>query len=238
MLTIDATAERRAGVTFVTAVVHNGTARRRRVRVEATGDGPVWPPRRQGVPERGWDDGGVTVGVGAGERCPLGFATPAPPTDDPVTVAESTVVDEADETVPATPEGVVRTLGDPSPPPDAVGGGADHGADPAGVADQTDEESERPAPESTTPESPTAPPETDDPAALAAWLAGVADRVALARGLEGASADEAATALAESDVESAAALEETLTAVARTARGLAERADDGTETAATLRRLS
>lgn len=108
--------DRRARVTFVRAVVENCDARRR-VRLVDTGEGPVWPPRRHGVPAAGWDETGVELVLDAGERRALGYATPAPADDPPLTVAETT-----HDPAPADTGGaaVVRELGDPSPPRDAV----------------------------------------------------------------------------------------------------------------------
>lgn len=238
MVAIDATAERREGVTFVAVVVRNGSDQRRRVRVESRLDGPIWPPRRQEVPERGWDADGVTVRLSPHERRALGFATPAPPEDDPVAIARETVADGGEEPIERTPEGVVRALGDPAPPPDAVA--PDTRSDGELEDDEVGPEDGGDRWE-TTVESGSATlgtgPDGDESAALAAWLARAAPRVALAVELRDASVDEAAAILEDSEVESAAALAETLDAVADRARELAERADDGKETVATLRRL-
>lgn len=64
------------GVTFVEMLVD--TDRPHRVRIESRLDGPVFPPRSEGVPVDGWDERGVSCTVEAGTT-PLGFATPAPP---------------------------------------------------------------------------------------------------------------------------------------------------------------
>lgn len=237
MVTIDATAERREGVTFVAAVVRNGSDQRRRVRVESRLDGPVWPPRRRGVPERGWDADGVTVRIPPGERRALGFATPVSPEAEPVEIAGEAVTDGTEAPIEGTPEGVVRALGDPVPPPDAVpASGSVSSPNPVSPPDADDGDRREPTADSDQPPL-DAPQDGDDPTALAAWLARAAPRVALAAELHDASVDAAATTLEDSDVESAAALGETLDAVADRARELAERADDGKETVATLRRL-
>ncbi|WP_226011364.1 hypothetical protein [Halomicrobium salinisoli] len=128
-------------VTLVTAVVR-GEGERRRVRLANRLDGPIWPPRCQGVPEDGWDDRGVSVVVPAAGRRAVGYASPAPPADPPLELVESVPADDATDpggtTDAATDaldsaDAVVRDLGDPSPPRDAVplpaADGADEGAD-------------------------------------------------------------------------------------------------------------
>ncbi|RXK50598.1 DUF7857 domain-containing protein [Halorientalis pallida] len=128
MVTLSCTASRENGVTLVTGRVENsGDARR--VRLTSRLDGPLYPPRRQGVPAEGWDEDGLECVLAAEEVRPLGFASPAPPTDPPLAVAETEPVDPDDggveprvavPTVESTADGVVRALGAPRPPRDAV----------------------------------------------------------------------------------------------------------------------
>lgn len=150
-----------------------------RVRIANRLDGPVLPPRRRGVPASGWDDDGVTCTLTAGETRGLGYATPAPPADPPAEIVrtEPVVPDEngsksaADgpdgpnganvPDVAASPEGVVRSLGDPRPPRDAV---------PVGSDESTPTESTEPA-DGTVPES------VDE------WLSETAERVSRAERL-------------------------------------------------------
>lgn len=110
------------GVTLVAAVVHNDAPVERRVRVEAVGEGPTWPPRREGYPAEGWDGSEVVASLAPGERRAVGFATPEDPGDPPVRV--ETVDREAGggerSDGPASPGAVVGRLGDPSPPRAAV----------------------------------------------------------------------------------------------------------------------
>lgn len=89
-----------------------------RVAVEPTHEGPVWPPRRQGVPEAGWSADGWTGIVPADEPLALGYATPGDPDDPPARIADTQPA--AAESGPATPRDVLRALGDPRPPRDAV----------------------------------------------------------------------------------------------------------------------
>ncbi|MFB6146235.1 MAG: hypothetical protein ABEJ08_00930 [Halobacteriaceae archaeon] len=108
----------RDGITLVEVVVANDGDRHRRVRVETAVDGPVWQPRRQGVPESGWDAAAYTGIVAPGGVRPLGFATPAATGDPPVRIADTEVVDGPDRDQTATD--VLVALGDPRPPRDAV----------------------------------------------------------------------------------------------------------------------
>jgi len=104
-----------AGVTLVEFELHNPTRTPREVTVRCELDGPVWPPRRGGYPEEGWDQTGFVGPIGAGDRRALGFACPAPATDPPVSVVTTDPIEEA--TPERTPADLVRTLGDPRPPP-------------------------------------------------------------------------------------------------------------------------
>lgn len=103
-----------AGVTFVTCRMFSSSPREVRLRNEL--DGPVWPPRRRGVPAAGWDEDGVTIRVEG--TVGVGYACPAPVAEPPVTVAETIPADET--AAEPTPDAVVRALGDPIPPRDAL----------------------------------------------------------------------------------------------------------------------
>ena len=128
MVDLDWRVESRANLSLVTLVLDNPTATPRRVRVANRLSGPVRPPRREGVPESGWDDGGFEGVVPAGGTRPLGYASPAPPAEPPVELVRTERAGSADSadsertrTVPEeSPEGVVRALGDARPPADAV----------------------------------------------------------------------------------------------------------------------
>lgn len=172
---------REAGATLVELLVTNdGPAAR--VHVANRLDGPVWPPRRRGVPAAGWDDDGVTCTLTAGETRGLGYATPAPPAEPPVEIVrtgpvgpdehglQSTVEGPAGgdgpgvpddlSNVAASPAGVVRSLGDPRPPRDAV----------PSVRDESTTEPAEPAPGVV-------------PDGVEAWLSETAERVARAERL-------------------------------------------------------
>ncbi len=127
------------GVTFVSLVVENRTPVARTVRVDNELDGPVLPPRTAGVPEAGWDEGGYRGRVEAADTVAVGYACPARADGAPVAVVDEGPAGE-DDGPAASPEAVVRKLGRPGPPRDAVprravvrpdgdsgGGGADEG---------------------------------------------------------------------------------------------------------------
>ncbi|MFC4405246.1 DUF7857 domain-containing protein [Haloarchaeobius iranensis] len=119
MVELDVQTERRDCVTFVAATVRNDGRTGRRVTLR-TGLDPVWPPRRQGVPAAGWSGDRVTLTVAAGRERGVGFATPAAPDEPVLTVVEAVAVAGDEECREPTPEHVVRALGDPTPPADAV----------------------------------------------------------------------------------------------------------------------
>ncbi|WP_276299344.1 hypothetical protein [Halorussus lipolyticus] len=129
MLELDSRAEIRAGVALVELVVRNPTATARRFRVGDRLDGPLWPPRSRGVPEAGWDDGGFEGVVAPEDRRVLGYASPVPDdataTEPPAELVWTERAGESEAksdalTAEATPEAVVRSLGDHRPPADAV----------------------------------------------------------------------------------------------------------------------
>jgi len=116
MARLDCTTETVAGVTLVS--LHLESDAPERVTVERTHEAPIWPPRRQGVPERGWDADGWTGVVRPDDPRSLGYATPTAPPEPPVHVTET----EPDPATTETPDprDVLRSLGDPRPPRDAV----------------------------------------------------------------------------------------------------------------------
>jgi len=111
---------RRRGVTLVAARVVNDEAHAARVRVADQCGGSVWPPREDGLPVAGWDDGGWEGVVAAGETRALGYATPAEPANPPAGFAWT---ERAADAEPSPVEGArsdptageTRTGGDPSP---------------------------------------------------------------------------------------------------------------------------
>lgn len=123
------------GVTLVSAIVENPHEEAARYRLENELDGPIWPPRRRGIPERGWDESGYESVLGVGERESIGYAVPAPPADPVARIAWTEPADSLDglgdrnsatgreaTSIPSIdPAGDVagsalRSFGDPRPP--------------------------------------------------------------------------------------------------------------------------
>ena len=123
MVLFDWTTSRHDGVTLVTVRLTEIDSPVR-VTVKNRLDGPIWPPRREGVPEAGWSETGFEGVVGPGSHA-LGYATPAPPTEPAATLADVTPAQDTDPDTASldTAADVVRALGDPSPPADAVPAG-------------------------------------------------------------------------------------------------------------------
>jgi hypothetical protein len=112
---LETEAFRRGGVTLVAARVTNDDEEPQRVRVADRCGGSVLPPRTNGLPIAGWDDGGWEGVVDPGSTRPIGYATRAPPSDPPADVAWT----ERAASDP-TPASALDDLGDPRPPRDAV----------------------------------------------------------------------------------------------------------------------
>lgn len=264
MVTIESQAERRDGVTLVTATitVESGSTK---VTVESRLDGPVWPPRRQGEPTAGWlcgSDGRERITSYEGvvpEEGPLaiGFASPAVPSEPPAEITNvEPVEDDSDEMT--TPTAVLRGLGDPSPPSLIE-------ADESPAADVAEEDPVRPTiadseapttadgaepePEGHSPSGkpPDPEPNAELPPDLAAWLDATERRIECAEGLEATASIEAATeALREcGGVEGARTLDgqlatdaEHLQTLATRASELAERAESTAAAIEALERLT
>lgn len=180
MATLDWDCTVENGVTLVRLVVR--TDRREQVRVDSRLDGPVWPPRTDGVPETGWDENGYE-GVVDG-RTVLGYASPAAPAEPPAAIASATPVRDGDATESTTtPADVLRTLGEARPPRAAVPDGV--GADSGSVPSRTETGPERDGGEGT------------EPPRVAPWFETVELRVETAEELAAAtSVEEARSAVA------------------------------------------
>ena len=255
MVTFDCRAERVDGVTLVTATVGDVTESTR-ITVRNCLDGPLWPPRKQGVPEAGWTEDGFAGVVGPGTHA-LGYATPAPPSDQP---AELVCAEPAPTSSPAderldSADAVLRELGDPSPPVDAVPTAESvqvaetPSAGPPGSAPERDieaqpEGSQQPVGSGTPPSQRS---DQQLPDAVLRWLEAVARRVDRSERL--AEADSLSTATASvraagglSGVRTVAARgdtdEQMLRALARRAERLADRLAAATVPTETLSRLA
>ncbi|GCF13661.1 hypothetical protein Harman_15960 [Haloarcula mannanilytica] len=258
MVTFDCRAKRVDGVTLVTATVGD-IAAPTRITVRNCLDGPLWPPRQQGVPEAGWSEEGFEGVVGPGTHA-LGYATPAPPADQP---AELVGAEPASEDAPAderldSEDAVVRELGDPAPPADAVPAGepgeaaAAEGRQPdipsvEGGDRQADRQPAVVQPSGRSRAASGRRSEQQLPAAVSQWLDTVARRVDRAERLDGADSLSAATAAVRaadglSGVRAVAtrgaADERMLRALARRAEQLADRRAAATVPTETLSRLA
>lgn len=122
-----------AGTTLVTVRVRNEAAVPRRVRVRNDLPGPVLPPRRDGVPERGWDDEGFTGVVAPDCERALGYACPVDCADEtPVSVDWLGRADDDGDDAAEREAEAIRSLGRARPPADAVSA--------PGVGDRSDGE--------------------------------------------------------------------------------------------------
>lgn len=129
MVEVDCRTARPGGVTLVAVRLDNRVEApgvdAHRIRLASRLDGPVWPPRVEGVPAGPWDCDGseaaVEVVVPTGRVGSVGFASPAPPVAPPVEVETVEPADgESTDGAAPSPADVLRVLGDPSPPRDAV----------------------------------------------------------------------------------------------------------------------
>ncbi|MBO4247858.1 hypothetical protein IL252_08535 [Halomicrobium sp. IBSBa] len=257
MVSVDASATAIDGVTLVTvSLASDGPARR--VRVEQRLDGPVWPPRCEGEPERGWDESGYEGVVPADGRLALGYATPAPPAQQPVVVEEREVVPDTADAADEDATTVLQRLGDPSPPRDGVPEPAAVRADPrpdcdtATAAEETpDAPDHSPSPEHRVRDESTAQTVPDrragstDP--VTDWLDGVEERVTTLERLDAVeTVPEATTALQSTgglaagrrSARACAADRRRLLAVADRARRLADRIEATDPPLSSLERLA
>lgn len=123
MVRLDVDTRRVAGHTLVEGRLHNDATETVRVTL-ATPLSPVYPPRSRGRPVEGWHPaaGHTRLCLAAGQRAGVGFATPARPDGQVLTVVETERAPAPDGGLTATPRGVVGALGDPLPPPEVTTG--------------------------------------------------------------------------------------------------------------------
>lgn len=95
------------GVRLIAGRLSNDAPVDRRVRLENQLDGPVLPPRVDGVPEAGWDESGYETVVPAGERVAFGYAcptqSPESPVDPPSTESSPTESTATESSPPESP---------------------------------------------------------------------------------------------------------------------------------------
>ncbi|MFD1685222.1 hypothetical protein [Halobellus litoreus] len=242
-----------SGVTLVRVELQSTVDADLRVRIANGLDGPVLPPRPEGVPAAGWDAEGFRGVVPASGRLGVGYACPVSTSgarrsadhgttrERTATAGESDAVSvellgPADEAgaESASVEATIRSLGRARPPQDAVpiGAGARSPETTAsdGTHGSTDETDAGPWATDATNTEPRAADAV--PVAVDDWFDEVESRVGVADRLTDASAEEATAVLAArggvdalSDLpEAVAADESALRAVAARADALADRA--------------
>lgn len=108
MVELRSTVDRRHGVTFVAAVVVNDRSTPQRVQLRSTIDGPVWPPRRNGVVAPRWSGRTWNDTLEPGERRGVGFASPGEPDGAPVELLAAERASGSDD--PSNPRSVLATL--------------------------------------------------------------------------------------------------------------------------------
>ena len=161
-----------SGGVLVAVTLRNDTAVDVQVRVDNDLDGPVLPPRREGVPAVGWDEDGFTGTIPANSRIGIGYACPCPDGSsdgvpkDPVSVDVLGPTGEGDPSARDRVADAVRSLGRATPPADAV---------PASAPVESDR--------------------SDLPTPAATWLDAVETRVRRGERLTDATAEEAAAVL-------------------------------------------
>ncbi|SFR33797.1 DUF7857 domain-containing protein [Halogeometricum limi] len=239
----DCTTDVAAGTTLVTVRVRNDAAVDRRVSVRNTLSGPVLPPRREGVPERGWDEEGFVGVVDAESERTFGYACPVVEAcADPVSVESLGRVDgESGTDLEAA---AVRRLGRARPPADAVPTSADAVPASGDAVPTRDSNADRCVPDRESrrhddaesdaatvdefAESPSANRASERVDPVESWLANVESRAARAERLTDATAADAAAVL-ETDADISAlpaavdADEAALRSFARRATALADR---------------
>lgn len=113
------------GVTLVRCRLVNDAPVPRRVRIRNRLDGPLFPPRRSGVPEPGWDADGAELRVepedarAAGYACVVADPEPAEGADLSPAAEACPSVDHGPDP-PVEIESVVRAPADPEPVADAA----------------------------------------------------------------------------------------------------------------------
>lgn len=255
------TIERSGEFAFVAVRLESSASVPRRVRIANRLDGPVLPPRRDGVPEPGYDADGVTIGVPANGSRSVGFACAADSREPPVELVDVARVDAAESVAAATPvTAALDDLGPAAPPRNAIPGG-EASSSGTGAAEATSEhptesdtdrpaefDSDRPIEAASDRSTETASDRSADPGRDAAteWLDAVERRIERGERLTNASVEAATAALRETgDLDAASALGESIdddaarvAEVATRAAALAERAERVDVPIEALRRLA
>ena len=159
------------GGALVAVTLRNDTAVDVRVRVDNDLDGPVLPPRREGVPAAGWDENGFTGTIPADSQIGIGYACPCSDGSSDGAPKDSVSVNalgpaDGDPSTRDRVADAVRSLGRATPPADAVPASSPVESGPSGL-----------------------------PTPAAAWLDAVETRVRRGERLTDATAEEAAAVL-------------------------------------------
>lgn len=173
MATLDWHVRRTDGVTLVELLVTS--ERDHEIRIESNVE-PVWPPRREGVPAAGWEDGVYVGRISAGERLVLGYASPGNPVEPPAQLQTGPAEgDTASSSDSPSPRELIRALGDARPPRDVVSASGPSVNDP--------EQASCPSPDDPTRGHSEGAPavERSLPAMFEAWFEGIETRLSAAR---------------------------------------------------------
>lgn len=166
MTTLDWSVDRRGDVTLVAATIRRESnsgpvGDSIDVTVASRLDGAVWPPRSAGVPEQGWEGRQFETTVPDDGAVAVGFASPAEPVEPPIEIVEQGVSGNREDDPDAAD--VLRALGDPAPPRDAVPALAEPTG--ATVAPEAEPQADQSVPETRSEDSPPFDCLSDDPVA-------------------------------------------------------------------------
>ncbi|ELY49421.1 DUF7857 domain-containing protein [Natronorubrum sulfidifaciens] len=109
--------DRRNGVTFVSAIVHNEQPTPQTVRLESRFDGPTWSPRGDADTALEWDGDLWTGTIAPKRHRGVGFATPAAPVEPPLELVDAS---RTSDTTGTESEAVVQSLDEWQPPRDVL----------------------------------------------------------------------------------------------------------------------
>ena len=102
MVEVEATCDRREDVTFVRVTVTNTRSTPQTIRLRSRLEGPIWPPKAGSIAAPEWEGDSWIGTVKPGRTRGLGFASPAPPIEEPVEIAGVRRADDDDERTSST----------------------------------------------------------------------------------------------------------------------------------------
>lgn len=118
MIHLDADCTRCDAVTYVRAQVTNDRGTPQTVHLRSRLDGPVWAPTSGPVTSPAWSDEEWRGVIDAGQTRGIGFATSAPPAEEPVEIVTVERASDAGDGSDATD--VLSALESSAPPSDVV----------------------------------------------------------------------------------------------------------------------